>query len=114
MVGAGIGVGIVPQAVAVRCARAAGIKRIALSDAWAARSLMLCVRELEALPVPTRQLVRYLQGARDSSVLNHNEAVVHAGERPGLAKQMPGLQYDAAGDAFALCDSECGYGALAH
>ncbi|AOY96297.1 LysR family transcriptional regulator [Cupriavidus sp. USMAA2-4] len=64
MVGAGIGVGIVPQAVAVRCARAAGIKRIALSDAWAARSLMLCVRELEALPVPTRQLVRHLlQGA---------------------------------------------------
>ncbi|AOY96298.1 hypothetical protein BKK79_32390 [Cupriavidus sp. USMAA2-4] len=29
-----------------------------------------------------------------------------------LAKQMPGLQYDAAGDAFALCDSECGYGLL--
>lgn len=29
-----------------------------------------------------------------------------------LAEQMPGLQYDAAGDAFVLCDSESDYGPL--
>jgi len=60
MVGAGIGVGIVPQAVAVRCARSAGIKRIPLSDPWAARKLLLCVRDLDALPAHTRQLIQHL------------------------------------------------------
>lgn len=60
MVGEGIGVGIVPQAVALRHARAAKIKRIALTDAWAARNLMLCVRDLDALPAPAQQLARHL------------------------------------------------------
>lgn len=60
MVGEGIGVGIVPQAVALRHARAAKIGRIALTDAWAARNLMLCVRDLDALPVPAQQLARHL------------------------------------------------------
>ncbi|WP_159915686.1 LysR substrate-binding domain-containing protein [Pantoea sp. 18069] len=63
MVGEGIGVGIVPQAVAARSARAAKVKRIALTDAWAARNLVLCVRDLEALPAPAQQLVQHLLAA---------------------------------------------------
>ena len=64
VVGQGIGVGIVPQAVAVRCARSAGIKRIALTDAWAARSLVLCVRNLQGLPAYAQQLVQHILDAR--------------------------------------------------
>lgn len=60
MVGEGIGVGIVPQAVALRHARAAKIGRIALTHTWAARNLMLCVRDLDALAAPAQQLVRHL------------------------------------------------------
>lgn len=60
MVGEGIGVGIVPQAVAARQARTAKVRRIALTDAWAARNLVLCVRDLDTLAAPAQQLVRHL------------------------------------------------------
>jgi len=64
MVGEGIGLGIVPQAVALRQARSARLRRIALTDDWAARSLVLCVRDLELLPGPAQQLVRHLLAQR--------------------------------------------------
>lgn len=63
VVGQGIGVGIVPQAVAARCARSAKVRRIALTDAWAARSLVLCVRQLDKLPVPAQRLVAHVLAA---------------------------------------------------
>lgn len=63
MVGEGIGVGIVPRAVALRNARAMGIQRIALLDAWAARNLVLCVRDSAALPAPAQQLLEHLLAA---------------------------------------------------
>lgn len=64
MVGLGVGVGIVPKAVAVRCARSAKIARIALTDAWAARNLVLCVRSLDALPLHAQQLVQHVLASR--------------------------------------------------
>lgn len=64
VVGQGIGVGIVPAAAATRYARTAGIKRIALTDAWAARNLVLCVRRLDDLPLPARQLLDHVLAAR--------------------------------------------------
>jgi DNA-binding transcriptional LysR family regulator len=64
MVGLGIGVGIVPQAVAARCARSAGIKRLALTDAWAMRKLVLCVRQLDRLPVHVQQLIEHVLSER--------------------------------------------------
>lgn len=60
MVGLGIGVGIVPQAVAARCARSARIQRIALADPWARRNLVLCVRELQQLPTHVQQMVQHV------------------------------------------------------
>lgn len=60
MVGLGIGVGIVPQAVAARCSRSARIKRIVLADAWATRNLVLCVRHLEELPPYAKQMVKHM------------------------------------------------------
>ena len=64
MVGQGIGVGIVPKAVARRCQRTAKIKAVALSDTWADRQLVLCARSFENLPVQARQLVEHLLDAR--------------------------------------------------
>jgi DNA-binding transcriptional LysR family regulator len=64
VVGLGIGVGIVPQAVAARCARSAKVRRIALTDAWAARNLVLCVRHLDELPTHAQQLVQHVLTAK--------------------------------------------------
>jgi DNA-binding transcriptional LysR family regulator len=60
VVGQGIGAGIVPRAVAIRYARSTRIKRVALTDAWATRNLMLCVRHLEGLSTSAQQLVQHL------------------------------------------------------
>ncbi len=63
MVGRGIGIGVVPRAAAVRCARTARIKRIALTDSWASRDLMLCVRAADELPVYVRQMMAFILAA---------------------------------------------------
>jgi DNA-binding transcriptional LysR family regulator len=60
MVGQGIGVGIVPQTVAARCAKSTKIARIALTDDWAVRSLMVCVRRREDLPSNAQLMLRHL------------------------------------------------------
>lgn len=60
LVGQGIGVGIVPHAVAQRCARAAGVQRVALAEPWATRRLMLCLRDAQALGPAAQLFVQYL------------------------------------------------------
>jgi DNA-binding transcriptional LysR family regulator len=67
MVGLGIGIAVVPQALAVRFARSEKFKRIALTDAWASRNLVLCVRGLDVLPAHARQLVRHVLDAGSSA-----------------------------------------------
>ncbi|SQH18576.1 HTH-type transcriptional regulator gltC [Bordetella parapertussis] len=59
MVGHGIGVAIVPRTAALRAARAGRIRRLRLSDDWAERDLMLCVRDPDALPSYARQFVAH-------------------------------------------------------
>jgi DNA-binding transcriptional LysR family regulator len=61
MVAAGIGIAVVPEAAARRCARSMKIKTVKLADPWAARRLVICVRDLKALPRPARQLVEHLR-----------------------------------------------------
>src|SRR3546814_7768251 len=60
MVGQGVGIAVVPRAAAVRCAKPARIKHIALADAWASRDLMLCVRSADELPVYVRQMMAFI------------------------------------------------------
>lgn len=60
MVGHGIGVAVVPQAAALRYARSARIKRIALVDAWASRDLVLCVRESHELPAYVQRMLQHI------------------------------------------------------
>lgn len=60
MIGRGIGIGVVPKTAAMRCARSARIKRLVLTDAWASRDLVLCVRSAGELPVYARQMMQHL------------------------------------------------------
>jgi DNA-binding transcriptional LysR family regulator len=61
LVGQGVGVGIVPRAVAQRCARAASVQRVPLSDAFAARALVLGWRSEATLTPAAERLVAHLR-----------------------------------------------------
>ncbi|MFT3720597.1 LysR substrate-binding domain-containing protein [Pseudorhodoferax sp.] len=63
LVGQGIGVAIVPLAVARRCARTAGVQRVALAEPWAARRLVLCLRDARALAPAAQRFVQHLLGS---------------------------------------------------
>ncbi|MDM0113837.1 LysR substrate-binding domain-containing protein [Variovorax sp. J22R133] len=64
MVEQGIGIGIVPKAAAERCALSMKIGAVALVDQWAARHLLACVRDANALPLNAqRMLEQLLKGA---------------------------------------------------
>jgi len=62
MVGQGVGLGVVPRSVVQQCGRSAGVTAVAMADAWAQRSLLVCVRELDALPAHARVLVAHVLG----------------------------------------------------
>jgi DNA-binding transcriptional LysR family regulator len=65
MVAAGIGVAVVPEAAAKRCARTMKIRTLRLIDPWAHRTLAICVRDLKSLPKPAQQLVEHLRREAD-------------------------------------------------
>ena len=67
MVAAGIGLAVVPEAAAKRCARAMKIRTVRLRDPWANRKLAICVRDLKALSRPAQQLVEHLRREADGS-----------------------------------------------
>jgi DNA-binding transcriptional LysR family regulator len=56
-----VGIGIVPETTARRVARTMAIKAVALTDAWAARELTICIRRFSELPPYARQLVEHLR-----------------------------------------------------
>ncbi len=60
MVAQGIGVGIVPQTAARRCARTMPITRSALDEPWAARTLLACVKHHDALSLHARRMLDHL------------------------------------------------------
>jgi DNA-binding transcriptional LysR family regulator len=61
MVAAGVGVAVVPEAAAKRCARSMPITMIKIRDAWANRKLAICARSFKTLPRPAKQLVEHLR-----------------------------------------------------
>jgi DNA-binding transcriptional LysR family regulator len=63
MIAAGLGLGVMPLAVAKQQAANLSLATVALSDAWAERDLLIAVRSLDALPVACRMLVAHLRGA---------------------------------------------------
>lgn len=56
----GIGVGVVPQAVAARHAGKAAPRFVALAEPWAERQLLVCVRDAAGLPLNARRMVKQL------------------------------------------------------
>ena len=63
MVAAGIGVAVMPEIAAKRCARSMKINVIRIRDGWANRRLAICARSFKSLPRPAKQLVDHLREA---------------------------------------------------
>ncbi|MGJ4941576.1 LysR substrate-binding domain-containing protein [Bradyrhizobium sp. HKCCYLS1011] len=63
MVAAGVGIAVVPEAAARRCARTMPISVMTLRDGWANRRLVICARSFKALPRPAKLLVDHLRKA---------------------------------------------------
>jgi DNA-binding transcriptional LysR family regulator len=61
MVAAGVGIAVVPEAAAKRCARSMPIMMIRIRDPWANRRLAICARSFKTLPRPAKQLVDFLR-----------------------------------------------------
>jgi len=62
MVAAGLGIAVLPEAAVRPHLRSMGLRRIRLDEDWAERELLLCARDLNALPRPARLLVHHLTG----------------------------------------------------
>lgn len=60
MVAAGLGIAVLPDAAARPHIRSMGLRTIGLSEDWAERELLICARDLNALPKPARLLVSHL------------------------------------------------------
>ncbi|TCV98367.1 LysR family transcriptional regulator [Biostraticola tofi] len=60
MVAHGVGLGIMPQAVAGRYRRRLGYRILALNDGWAQRQLCLCYGSWQALSSPMQSLLSHL------------------------------------------------------
>jgi DNA-binding transcriptional LysR family regulator len=66
MVAAGIGIAVMPEVAAKRCAKSMRISVVRLRDPWANRKLAICARSFKALPRPAQQLVEHLRRAARS------------------------------------------------
>lgn len=62
MVAHGVGIAIVPQAIASRYQRRLGLRSLALNDAWAERTLCLCFASWQGLSAPMQSLLGHLGG----------------------------------------------------
>lgn len=63
MAAAGIGIAVMPEVAAKRCARSMRISIVRIRDPWANRKLAICARSFKALPRPAQQLVEHLRRA---------------------------------------------------
>jgi DNA-binding transcriptional LysR family regulator len=63
MVAAGVGIAVVPEAAAKRCARSMPILMIKIRDPWANRRLAICARSFKTLPRPAKHLAEFLRKA---------------------------------------------------
>ena len=61
MAAAGVGIAVMPEVAARRCARSMRISIIRIRDPWANRKLAICARSFRALPRPAQQLVEHLR-----------------------------------------------------
>ncbi|VGO10445.1 Hydrogen peroxide-inducible genes activator [plant metagenome] len=62
MIESGIGIGIVPRNAALRLVDGFDIRVVDLSDSWALRGLVICTRDVAALPGFVRDFIAHLSG----------------------------------------------------
>src|ERR1700753_872890 len=62
-VAAGVGVAVVPEAAARRCAQSMPLTLLAIRDSWANRRLVICARSFKGLPKPAKLFVDHLRKA---------------------------------------------------
>lgn len=60
MVASNVGIGVVPESTAIRSKQTMKLHVIELTDEWALRNLMICVRSLKDLPIYAQDLVKQL------------------------------------------------------
>lgn len=86
MVAAGVGVGIVPEATALRHRRALPLATLRLTEPWSMRALALYVCDSRRLPKPARRLFEALRGAGEPSATSATGGArrLRPRERPGL------------------------------
>ena len=63
MVAANLGIAVLPAAAVRPHLRSMGLRQIPVSDEWAHRELLICARDLNALPKPARSFVNHLASA---------------------------------------------------
>lgn len=63
MAAAGVGVAIVPEIAARRCARTMSVALVRIRDDWANRKLAICFRDIRVMSRPAQQLVAHLRAA---------------------------------------------------
>jgi DNA-binding transcriptional LysR family regulator len=61
MVSADVGIAVVPESAARRCAQSMPITMIRIRDPWANRRLAICARSFKKLSRPAKQLVEHLR-----------------------------------------------------
>jgi len=61
MIQAGLGIGVLPEAVARNFTRSMKLRLVPLTDPWAQRRMWICVKEYASLPASARQLVDHLK-----------------------------------------------------
>lgn len=61
MVESGAGIAVIPETAALRYEKLMQISRLYLSDAWAIRKLLICVRQYDELPVYVRELINTIK-----------------------------------------------------
>lgn len=63
MVEKGVGISVLPETAALRCRKSIDIGIVDLTDKWALRHLLLCVRRLDELPIHAQRLIEHLTHA---------------------------------------------------
>jgi DNA-binding transcriptional LysR family regulator len=59
-----VGLAIIPESAALRCRQSMAIRIAKLTDSWSLRHLTICVRHLDDLSAPARQLVQHMRQQR--------------------------------------------------
>lgn len=72
MVGAGLGIGILPERALQPLANAMGIRLVRLSEPWAKREYAICMLSREELDAPSQRLVEFLTVPESSAAIAKN------------------------------------------